>query len=148
MGMVALGDERQGGSSTAAQRLVAGGAGGSAGALEVTGDLKPGAQYPFAGTYFFPEGQPMEGLMDYSGRKTLSFHARGDGRRYTFMVFTGTTMGIPLMYNFQADPVWRKYELNLADFSAHDFKRVRGMAFGAMGMDGPFQFQIDDLRIE
>jgi len=148
MGMVALGDERQGGSSTAAQRLVAGGAGGTAGALEVTGDLKPGAQYPFAGTYFFPEGQPMEGLMDYSGRKTLSFHARGDGRRYTFMVFTGTTMGIPLMYNFQAGPEWRKYELNLADFSAHDFKRVRGMAFGAMGMDGPFQFQIDDLRIE
>jgi ABC-2 type transport system permease protein len=147
-GMMALGDERQGGSSVAAQRLVTGGAEGSAGALEITGDLKPGAQYPFAGTYFFPEGQPMEGLMDYSARKTLSFHARGDGRRYTFMVFTGTTMGIPLMYNFQAGPEWRKYELSLVDFSAHDFKRVRGMAFGAMGDNGPFQFQIDDVRLE
>jgi ABC-2 type transport system permease protein len=147
-GMAPSGDEHQGGSSTASQRLVAGGAGGSAGALEVTGELRPGAQYPYAGTFFFPEGPPMEGLMDYSGRKTLSFHARGDGRRYTLMVFTGVTMGIPLMYNFTAGPEWRRYELNLADFSAHDFKRVRGMAFGAMGENGPFQFKIDDIRLE
>lgn len=147
-GMVPTGDEHQGGSSVVSQRLVAGGADGSAGALEVTGELRPGAQYPFAGTYFFPEGPPMEGLMDYSGRKTLSFHARGDGRRYTLMVFTGVSMGIPLMYNFTAGPDWQKYELDLADFSAHDFRRVRGMAFGAMGEDGPFQFQIDDVRLE
>ncbi len=147
-GMVAAGDQAQGGSSTATQRLVQDGAAGSAGALEVTGELRPGAQYPFAGTFFFPEGTPMEGLMDYSSRKSLSFHARGDGRRYTLMVFTGTTMGIPLMYNFEAGPEWRRYELELADFSAHDFKRVRGMAFGAMGETGPFQFQVDDIRLE
>jgi ABC-2 type transport system permease protein len=147
-GMLASGDERQGGSSTAAQRLVAGGAQGSKGALEVTGELRSGAQYPFAGTFFFPEGEPMQGLMDYSARKTLSFHARGDGKRYTLMLFSGVTMGIPLMYGFTAGPEWQKFELNLADFSAHDFKRVRGMAFGAMGENGPFQFQIDDVRME
>ena len=148
MGMFANGDQQQGGNSTAAQRLVGGGANGSAGALEVTGELRPGAQYPFAGTFFFPEGEPMQGLMDYSAKKTLSFHARGDGRRYTFMLFSGKTMGIPLMYNFMAGPEWRKYELKLEDFSAHDFKRVRGMAFGSMGEQGPFQFQIDDVRVE
>jgi ABC-2 type transport system permease protein len=147
-GMMAAGDERQGGSSTAAQRLVDGGAEGSKGALEVSGELRAGAQYPFAGTFFFPEGPPMEGLMDYSSRKTLSFQARGDGKRYTFMLFSGTTMGIPLMYGFTAGPEWRKYELNITDYSAHDFKRVRGMAFGAMGENGPFQFQLDDVRFE
>lgn len=147
-GMYAGGDDTQGGNSIASQQLVEGGANGSPGALEVTGEVRPGAQYPMAGTFFFPEGAPMEGMMDYSAKKTLSFHARGDGRRFTFMLFSGTTIGIPLMYNFTAGPEWRKYELDLADFSAHDFKRVRGFAFVSMGEQGPFRFQIDDIRLE
>jgi ABC-2 type transport system permease protein len=148
-GLFATGDERQGGNSTAAQRVVDGGAAGSARALEVTGDLRPGAQYPFAGTFFFPEGEPMQGLMDYSGKKTLSFWARGDGRRFTLMVFSGATQGgIPLMYGFKTGPDWQKYELELAKFGAADFKRVRGIAFGALNEMGPFRFQIDDVRFD
>ena len=46
-----------------------GGAGGSKGALEITGEIGNAIQYPFAGTMFFPEGPPMQGLMDYSARR-------------------------------------------------------------------------------
>ena len=51
--------------SKATQRLVEGGAAGSKGALEVTGEIGNAIQYPFAGTMFFPQGPPMQGMMDY-----------------------------------------------------------------------------------
>lgn len=147
MGMQAGGDEFQGGKSTAAQQLVAGGANGSQGALEISGEVRPGTQYPAAGTYFFPEGPPMQGQMDYSAKKTLSFHARGDGKRYTLLIVSGTPMRIPLMYPFSAGPDWQKYELELAKFGAADFKRV--MLIGFISSEpGTFRFQLDDVRLE
>ena len=93
IGWSAAGDDMRGGNSSATQRLVDGGAGGSKGALEVTGAVGDAIQYPFAGTMFFPEGPPMQGLMDYSGKKTLTFQARGDGRRYMLMVISGLAGG-------------------------------------------------------
>jgi ABC-2 type transport system permease protein len=149
MGLFAEGDARQGGSSTAAQQVVDGGAQGSQRALEVSGDLRPGAQYPVAGTFFFPEGQPMQGLMDYNAKKTLSFQARGDGKRYTLMIFSGANQGgIPLMYNFTAGADWQEVRLELAEFGAADFKRVRGLALVSMNQPGPFRFQVDNLRFD
>jgi ABC-2 type transport system permease protein len=149
IGFDAAGDAMRGGNSTASQKIVAGGAGGSAGALEVSGEIGNGIQYPFAGSMFFPEGPPMDGLMDYSAKKTLSFFARGDGGKYTLMVISGTnTSAIPLMYRFEAGPEWREVRLDIAEYGAADFKRVRAIGFGSMGPVGPFRFQIDDLKFE
>jgi ABC-2 type transport system permease protein len=148
IGMVAGGDENQGGKSTATQQVVEGGALGSKGALEVSGEIRPGAQYPTAGTFFFPQEPVMEGLMDYSGRKALSFHARGDGKRYTLFIFSGAQMGIPLMYRFTAGTEWQRHELKLAEYGAADFKRIRGFGFAMSGEPGPFKFQIDDVRLD
>jgi ABC-2 type transport system permease protein len=148
MGMQAGGDEFQGGKSTATQRLVDGGAEGSKAALEITGEVKPATQYPSAGTFFFPEGPPMQGVMDYSAKKTLSFHARGDGKRYTLLIMSGTPMRMPpLMYPFTAGADWQKYELELAKFGAADFERVRLIGFISTD-PGAFRFQIDDVRLQ
>jgi hypothetical protein len=148
MGLQPGGDEFQGGSSTATQQLVDGGAGGSKGSLQITGEVRPGTQYPSAGAYFFPEGPPTEGLMDYSGKKTLSFHARGDGKNYTVLILSGTPMRMPpLMMNFKAGPEWQKYEYQIADLGAADWKRVRLIGW-IQSNEGPFQFQLDDLRVE
>jgi ABC-2 type transport system permease protein len=148
-GWAAAGDAMRGGNSTATQRLVGNGAGGSAGALEVTGTLGDAIQYPFAGTMFFPHGEPMQGLMDYSGKKTLRFQARGDGRRYMVMVISGLAVeGIPLMYEFETGPDWKEVRLELADFAAADWKRVRAIGVGTMSPAGPFRFEIDDVRLE
>jgi ABC-2 type transport system permease protein len=149
IGWHASGDEMRGGNSTATQHLVEGGAGGSKGALEVAGAVGNGIPYPFAGTMFFPEGPPMQGLMDYSGKKTLSFQARGDGRHYMLMVISGLTSdGIPLMYDFEAGPEWHEVKLELPNFSAADFKHVRAIGVGTMGPLGTFRFQIDNVRVE
>ena len=149
IGWNAAGDDMRGGNSSATQRLVNGGANGSKGALEVSGAIGNGIQYPFAGTMFFPQGPPMKGLMDISGKKTLSLLVRGDGRRYTIMVISGLVVdAIPLMYDFETGPEWREVKLDLADFANADFKRVRAIGVGTMGPVGPFSLQIDDVRLE
>jgi ABC-2 type transport system permease protein len=149
IGWAAAGDEMRGGNSKAAQHLVDGGAAGSKGALEVTGEIGNAIQYPFAGAMFFPEGPPMQGLMDFSGKKTLTFQARGDGRRYMVMVISGIKMDtIPLMVDFEAGAEWHEVRLEFANLGAADFKRVRAIGIGTMGPTGPFRFQIDDVRVE
>ena len=149
IGWNAAGDDMRGGNSHATQQLIDGGAGGSQGALEVTGAVGDGIQYPFAGTMFFPEGPPMQGLMDYSARKTLVLQARGDGQRYMLMVISGLAVdGIPLMFDFEAGPEWREVRLDLAKYPNVDWKRVRAIGVGTMGPVGPFRFQIDDVRVE
>jgi hypothetical protein len=148
VGWAAVGDENRGGNSKATQRLIEGGAAGSKGALEVTGEVGKAIQYPFAGTMFFPEGPPMQGLMDYSAKKSLTFQARGDGRHYMLMVISGFKMdAIPLMVDFEAGTDWHEVRLDLANFGAADFKRVRAIGVGTMGA-GPFRFEIDDVRLE
>jgi len=149
VGWSAAGDGMRGGNSSATQQLVDGGAAGSKSALEVTGTIGDGIQYPFAGTMFFPQGPPMQGLMDYSGKKTMTLQARGDGRRYMLMVISGLAVeGIPLMFDFETGPEWREVRLDLAKFSNVDWKRVRAIGVGTMGPVGPFRFQIDDVRLE
>jgi ABC-2 type transport system permease protein len=148
-GWSAAGDEMRGGDSHATQQLVEGGAGGSRGALEVTGAIGEKIQYPFAGTMFFPEGPPMKGYMDYSARKTLRLQARGDGRRYMVMVISGLAVdSIPLMYDFPTGPEWQEVTLTLADYPNVDWTRVRAIGVGTMGPTGPFRFQIDNVRLE
>ena len=149
VGFSAAGDDMRGGNSHASQRWVADGADGSAGALEVTGEIGDGIQYPFAGTMFFPEGPPMKGLMDYSAKKTLTFKARGDGGQYMLMVISGLAVdGIPARHDFEAGPEWREVKLDMSSYSNVDWTRVRAIGVGTMGPAGPFRFQIDDVRLE
>jgi hypothetical protein len=87
--------------------------------------------------------------MDFSGKKTLTFKARGDGRRYLVLVISGLAVeGIPLMVDFETGPEWRYVKLEIAKLGAADWKRVRALGVGTMGPTGPFRFQIDDVRVE
>ena len=79
-----------GGESEVAHALVAGGAGESRGALRVSGQIRPGFAFPWAGMIFFPASQPMQPV-DLSSRKELVFRVRGDGRSYHAMLFSGAS---------------------------------------------------------
>jgi ABC-2 type transport system permease protein len=149
IGFSANGDANRGGDSRAEQNVVNTGADGSAGSLEVSGEIGAALQYPFAGTTFFAEGPPMQGLSDFSKKRALSFKTRGDGRRYTVLIMSGlSTDGIPLMQDFVAGPEWTLVKLTLSEYSNADWQRVRLLAIGSMGPPGPFRFQIDDVRLE
>jgi hypothetical protein len=147
VGWQAAADRENGGQSHATATVVKGGAQGTSGALEIAGDIRGGVDQPYAGAMFFPVGPPWSGTMDYSGRSTLRFHARGDGKTYVVTLFTGPELSYqPAILMFDASPEWREMRFSLAD-SGVDLRHVR--AIGIMGgIPGEFRLQIDSVRIE
>jgi ABC-2 type transport system permease protein len=146
LGFDAANDSVMGGASTAAIKVVDGGAPGSKRALEVTGTVHPGFAYPFAGAAFFPQQPAFTGMMDYSKFKTLSFYVRGDGKHYSASFFSTADRNTPPSpFPFEAGPEWKEVRVPLADFVV-DPSRVRGIMFLYGTPDDPFRFEIDNVR--
>lgn len=118
------------------------------GALAVSGEIKAGFAFPWSGAMYFPANAPMQPV-DLSGRGELVFKARGDGRTYNAMLFSGAQMqSMPSMKTFVAGPEWTEIRLPLASFNGADLVRVRGFAFTAGQPLGAFAFEIDDVRVK
>lgn len=118
------------------------------GALAVSGEIKTGFAFPWSGAMYFPANAPMQPV-DLSGRTELVFKARGDGRSYSVMLFSGAQMqSMPSMKPFVAGPEWKEVRLPLANFSGADLVRVRGFAFTAGQPIGAFAFEIDDVEVK
>jgi len=140
-------DQMAGGKSTVSHRLIEGGAGGSAGALAVAGEIRPGFPFPWAGMMYYPGAGPMQPV-DLSGREALVFQVRGDGRSYNAMLFSGPSVqGMPATLAFQAGPEWTQVRLALSDFPGADLSLVRGIAFTAGQPAGEFEFVLDQVEL-
>lgn len=138
-------DKMMGGSSEASMHIVPDGAEGSKGSLEITGSVKPGSPYPWAGAMFFPGPQPMAPA-DLSRFKDLVFWARGDGGTFRVMVFAERLGYIPVEQAFTAGPVWRETVLPLASFGNLDGSDLEGVLFSASAGQNSFRLQIDGVR--
>ena len=134
-------DGMQGGSSTA--RVAT-----ENGALRVEGELAAGSPFPWAGVTYFPGAQPMQPV-DFSDRETLRFRARGDGRTYIVMLFSGdTSTTVPAMAPFTASAEWNQVEIPLAQLPSASPGIIGGLAFVAQAPPlGVFGFEIDDVEI-
>ncbi len=140
-------DAVMGGRSTVRHALVAGGALGSAGALEVAGEIAAGSAYPWAGIAFLPARTPM-GAVDARANTELVFQVRGDGREYQVMLMSGPTMqGMPAMHAFTAGPEWTEVRLPLAAFGGADLAQLRAVSFAAGAPAGAFRFAIDAVEL-
>ena len=139
-------DQMAGGASIVSVRRGAGGANGSAGALDVSGEIKAGFAFPWSGVMFFPSKVPMQ-LADLSSRSELVFQARGDGRRYQLMLFHGSQQ-MPSMQSFEAGPEWKEIRIPLKGFNGADLARVRAIAFTAGQPEGAFAFRIDRVELK
>ena len=139
-------DQLAGGASVVTVARGAGGANGSAGALDVKGEIKPGFAFPWSGVMFFPSKVPMQ-LADLSSRSELVFHARGDGRRYQLMLFHGSQQ-MPSMQSFEAGPEWKEIRIPLKGFNGADLACVRAIAFTAGQPEGAFAFRIDRVELK
>lgn len=139
-------DSMMGGTSTASMRVVQPGADGSAGALEITGEVASGAPFPWAGPMFFPADVPMSPA-DVSRFTEIVFWAKGDGRHYQVMVFATRLGQIPASQPFTAGPEWREYVMPLKAFQGIDGSDLRGILFSASPTPGAFTFAIDHVRL-
>jgi beta-glucosidase len=140
-------DQQMGGKSNAVMKAVEGGANDSKGALQITGELVPGADFTWAGVAFYPGGAP-EQAANLSEKKTLSFWAKGDGKNYAVAVLTESNSGqMPGIQPFIAGPEWKQYSFPFSDFKtdAHD---ITGIAFVRAQETGKFELEIDEVEIK
>lgn len=143
-GWAATTDQMAGGHSVARISLIRAGAAGTAGALHIEGEIKPGFPFPWAGAIWFPGHEPMH-PGNLSAYKVLTFWARGKSGRYTIMLETGSPGGTPQDTAFVMTPHWKQYRINLNDrFPDADLKQVYYIAFSADN-SGNFQFDLDQV---
>ena len=140
-------DTLMGGTSIAQMARKGQGAHGSSGAMAVSGVIKAGFAFPWAGVFFTP-GASAEQSINYSAAKELVFWAKGDGRSYSVMAFsTAQQGGIPPSMSFTAGDSWQEIKLPLTGFEGLDLTQVTGLAFSAGTPEGEFEFLIDDVLI-
>ena len=132
-------DSMMGGGSEAKLAVVSG-------TLEVTGTIKEGAPFPWAGAMFFPASPPMTPA-NLSKFTELVFRAKGDGREYGVMMFATRFGNIPQVQSFTAGPEWKEHVIPLKAFSNMDGSDVRGILFSANATPGAFRLAIDDVRL-
>ncbi|MBX9901274.1 MAG: CIA30 family protein [Burkholderiaceae bacterium] len=144
-------DQQMGGASVAAMRRVAEGAQQSHGALEITGEIKTGFAFPWAGVFFTPGEKPMQAV-DYSQQKEIIFWVKGDGkdkRQFSVMAFSSTaTAGAPPSQTFKVGAEWQQIRLPLQKFEGLDVAHVVGFSFSASAPQGQFSFMIDNVEIQ
>ena len=140
-------DAMRGGKSTADFELVSPGAGGSSGALAVSGEVRSGFLFPWAGIIYFPAETPM-GAVNFSSKTTLAFQVRGDGGTYSVMLFSGAGQpGMPARVSFDTSSEWRRVVIPLDEFEGADPAHLRGLAFTAGPAPGKFAFAIDEVAV-
>jgi beta-glucosidase len=147
---LANGDAMNGGKSTATMAVVEPGADNTKGALQVTGEVVSGAVFAWAGVLYSPAQQPMQPA-NLSGKKGISFWAKGDGKTYTLIVLTEARSGnsgeMPAMTQFVAGPEWKQYTFPFTAFET-DGSDLTGLGFVRAKEPGKFQFQIDQFQIQ
>jgi imidazolonepropionase-like amidohydrolase len=145
-GWVVSTDAFMGGKSKADMKLVAGGAQGSSKSLLITGTVITGSASTWAGVMFMP-GATMMAPADISARKSITFWAKGDGKKYACMIFAQSLGWIPAGQYFAAVPEWKEFRFTLESFRLKG-DDIMGIFIGASGEAGDFSLQIDNVRLE
>jgi imidazolonepropionase-like amidohydrolase len=136
-----------GGKSKADDAIVEGGAQNSKYALKISGIIEDRPQPRWAGAMFSPGPSPMAPA-NLSQKKAISFWAKGDGKTYSVMLFFQANGFAPSAKTFEAGAEWKKHRFELKDFDGCDGSGLMGVFFGGGANVGPFELQIDDVRIE
>ena len=135
-----------GGPCPVAEILVAdSGAIGSKKALRIAGEIKPGV-FGWAGAMFVPGSVPMAPV-NLSGKKTICFWTRGDGRTYQVMLLSKRRGSMPVMRSFTSGSGWSKIVMPISAFGT-DASDLQGLIFAGVALPGHFAFVIDDVRLE
>jgi hypothetical protein len=80
--------------------------------------------------------------------RAIDFWSKGDGKTYRLMVFTQGRGMMPLTATFTASGDWTQVTIPFAKFEGADGKGITAILFsGGPQPEGPFEFQIDNVRL-
>jgi len=139
-------DEMMGGKSKAKIQRIQGGAQDSQGAMEITGTVTGGSAYKWAGAFFSP-GKTMMAQANLSSKKSIIFHAKGDGKNYSVMIFAKSLGFTPAMQNFKSTSEWKEYSFTFEKFGI-DGDGIMGIFLGGAPDEGDFILHIDNVRLK
>jgi imidazolonepropionase-like amidohydrolase len=109
----------------------------------LTGVIKPGAGFLFAGAQYRPALEYENATDDVSGTSNIAFRARGDGKTYTLSLFDG--QGRATTKYFIAGKDWSEVSFPFSSFGSEgkDVARVQI----ASSVLGPFHIELADPQI-
>ena len=140
-------DQIQRGKSTAEMKIVDGGADGTKHALLITGSINPPLPWAWAGAMFSP-GSRITAPADLSGKKSISFWTKGDGKPARLMLFSRSGGFAPAFVTFTPGEKWERHAFALTEFRDNTGNDITMVIF-AGGVDhGPFEYQIDRVMFE
>jgi len=139
-------DAMMGGKSTAEYKIVAGGAQGSKGSLLITGNLVGESLMKWAGALFSP-GKRMMTPANLSFKKSISFWAKGEDKKYSILVFAQSLGFQPAKQSFTAGPEWTEYVFTYESLGLEGYD-IMGIFIGGSLEPGAFSLQIDDVRLK
>ena len=140
-------DAMAGGSSIVAPVRIDAGADASAGALRVGGEIRDGSPFPWSGVFFAPAAIPMQPV-DAGAVRELVFQARGDGRDYAVLLFSGEQpRPIPAQVVFRPGAEWGEVRVAFADVEGFDPRTLRGIAICAQAPAGAFRIDLDAVEL-
>ncbi|MGB9006588.1 MAG: amidohydrolase family protein, partial [Candidatus Aminicenantales bacterium] len=144
-GWIIYTDAVMSGKSTAQFKLADGGAEGSRQSLLITGTIKEGAAFRWAGAMFLP-GKTFTDPANLSSAKAVSFYARGQGAGFAVLLFSRAGF-IPAIRTFAAGPEWKEYVFPWEDFNTEGYD-ITGIFIGAYQKTGDFSLQVDNVRLK
>ena len=135
-----------GGKSTAEFEWTEGGAQRSTGCMLISGTVPEGGPFAWAGAMFFPGPGPMSPA-NLSAREGISFWLKGDGKRYSVMMFSQSLGYRPAIQYFVAEQEWTQHTFRFEQFGidGHD---LTGVFIGGGPEQSDFVLQIDDVRLQ
>jgi imidazolonepropionase-like amidohydrolase len=139
-------DSIAGGKSTGKMETVAGGANKSKHSLRVAGTIHGALPYAWSGVMFSP-GAQVFAPANLSGKKDLTFWAKGDGKTYRAMIFTARGGRIPAQQPFASKGEWQQYRIPLSSFGT-DGHDIAAILFVGGPAAGAFEFWLDDIALK
>jgi len=135
-------DALWGGSSTASQRIVDGGADGTGKSLEVAGTTVANGDRTLAGPIYRPWGP-----VDLSAKRELVFRARGNAEEFRVIAFgANPSVGIAA-YPFSVGAEWTEIVVPLPALAPVYPQAILGFVFTGPSAGGAFTLRIDDVRL-
>jgi imidazolonepropionase-like amidohydrolase len=138
-------DKIAGGVSVVQKEVVADGAAGTGKSLAISGEVKAGFAFPWAGMMFLPGATPMAPA-NLAGFQGVSFWTKGDGRSYELMLFATRLGRMPAVKNFTAGSDWTQITVPFAELNL-DGSDILGIFLGGGPALGTFRFQVDEVRL-
>jgi imidazolonepropionase-like amidohydrolase len=145
-GWVISTDAMMAGKSTAQYKLAEGGAEESRQSLLISGTIKEGAAFRWAGAMFMP-GKTFVDPANLSFAKALRFYARGRGAGFAVLLFSRSAGFIPAARAFETGPEWKEYVFSWGDFGVEGYD-ITGIFIGAYQKTGDFSLQVDNVRLK